>query len=149
MNGAVTIRRARREDAEPLARLAAQLGYSTEPGAVAARLPRLITAREQLVLVAETDGLVCGWLQAHSTEVLESGFRVEIMGLVVDERHRRKGIGMRLVKAAEKWAAKLGAPSVVVRSNVTRVESHAFYPALGYAKTKTQAVYRKALAKEP
>jgi GNAT superfamily N-acetyltransferase len=77
--------------------------------------------------------------------VLESGFRVEIVGLVVAEDCRRHGVGRELVQRAEQWAAGLGAATVVVRSNTKREESHRFYPALGYAATKTQAVYRKRL----
>ena len=68
------------------------------------------------------------------------------MGLIVSERMRRQGAGRLLVEAAERWARELGATAIVVRSNVNREESHAFYPALGYAKSKTQNVYRKAIS---
>ncbi len=50
-----------------------------------------------------------------------------------------------LVVEAERWATTLDASAVVVRSNVAREESHHFYPALGYARTKTQHVYMKHL----
>jgi hypothetical protein len=50
-----------------------------------------------------------------------------------------------LVAAAESWAARLGLSDVVVRSNVTRAESHPFYERLGYARTKTQHVYLKTV----
>jgi GNAT superfamily N-acetyltransferase len=86
-----------------------------------------------------------GWLQAHASHVLESGFRVEITGLIVSPEARRQGIGRALVNRAEEWACKLGAKAIVVRSNVHRVESHTFYPALGYDVSKTQTVYRKRL----
>jgi ribosomal protein L15E len=46
---------------------------------------------------------------------------------------------------AEAWAREASAGYVVVRSNVRRTESHAFYPSIGYAPSKTQAVYRKSL----
>ena len=101
---------------------------------------------DYLVAVAElADGHLCGWLQAHSSETLESGFRVEIVGLVTSKATRRRGIGRLLVEYAESWAARLGATTLVVRSNVKREESHAFYAALGYDRTKTQHVYRKRL----
>ena len=44
---------------------------------------------------------------------------------------------------------RVSAETVVVRSNASRVESHSFYPALGYASTKTQQVYRKLLPAVP
>jgi hypothetical protein len=51
-----------------------------------------------------------------------------------------------LVLAAEQWAETVSAEAIVVRSNVNRLESHSFYPALGYPPIKTQRVYRKSLA---
>ena len=91
-----------------------------------------------------TEG-VCGWLQAHSCDILEYGFRVEITGLVVSGQVRRKGVGGSLVAQAEKWASEISAGTIVVRSNSKRVESHEFYPALGYLPSKTQVVYRKPI----
>jgi len=141
----LTIRDAAPADAESIAQLTTQLGYAVDAATISVRLARLSGQRDQLVLVAMLDGKVAGWLQAHASEVLESGFRVEIVGLVVAEDCRRHGVGRELVKRVEQWAASLGAGTVVVRSNTKREESHRFYPALGYAATKTQAVYRKRL----
>jgi GNAT superfamily N-acetyltransferase len=110
------------------------------------RLSRLVGRSDYLVAVAQSDnGEICGWLQAHSSEALESGFRVEIVGLVTAKQMRLLGIGRLLVEYAESWASRMGAPAIVVRSNVKRAESHGFYVALGYANTKTQNVYRKRL----
>ena len=97
-----------------------------------------------LVGVGDSDAVI-GWLQVHAAHVIESGFRVEIAGLIVSPDARRCGVGRALVRRAEEWACKLGAEAIVVRSNVQRIESHAFYPALGYEMTKMQQVYRKKL----
>ena len=141
-----TVRDAEAGDAGPIAGLSGVLGYPIEPRAVRAILGRLLGRPDQRVYVAVSpSGAACGWLQAHSCEVLESGLRVEIMGLVVSPQARRRGVGRALVARAEAWASELGAGYVVVRSNVKREESHAFYPALGYSPSKTQAVYRKSL----
>jgi len=141
-----TLRTATPADASTIAGLTRELGYPAETAAIASRLARLLARDDQLVLVAEhPPGDVVGWLQASTNEPLESGFRAEIVGLVVSDRARRQGVGRQLVARAEQWAAARGAPAIVVRSNLKRVESHAFYPALGYTSTKNQAVYRKAL----
>jgi GNAT superfamily N-acetyltransferase len=62
---------------------------------------------------------------------------------VVDSRRRREGLGKALVARAEQWARERSLPKLRVRSNVTREESHRFYPAIGFVKSKTQHVYEK------
>ena len=140
----VSVRAATEEDAKVIAALVEELGYPADEEIVRTRLSRMVGRSDYLVAVAQSEsGEICGWLQAHSSEVLESGFRVEIVGLVTAKQIRRRGIGRLLVECAESWAIRLGAQAIVVRSNVKRVESHGFYVALGYANTKTQNVYRK------
>lgn len=140
------IRRAAEEDAEAISRLSATLGYTAPPDLIRRWLATILPSHEHLLLVvAEAAGAVLGWLQAHAVCVVESGFRVEIMGLIVSAEVRRIGLGRALVSEAEKWAQAKGAEAIVVRSNVQRVESHAFYPALGFTATKIQKVYRKSL----
>ena len=138
-----TIREMAPSDASDIADLSAELGYPTEPEVMRGRIARIGAGNNHLILVADVDGSAAGWLHAEATEALESGSRVEIVGLVVGEKFRRRGVGARLVARAEEWASKRGVESVVVRSNEKRTESHSFYPALGYSKSKTQAVYRK------
>jgi GNAT superfamily N-acetyltransferase len=143
----LTIRRAVLEDAPRLAELSEVLGYPMATEAVAQRLARLLGRAEDTVLVAELPSrLVVGWLHGSERELLESGLRCEILGLVVDARHRRLGAGHQLVDAVEAWAIGRGLPEIVVRSNVLRAESHPFYERLGYVRTKTQHAYRKRLA---
>jgi GNAT superfamily N-acetyltransferase len=157
----VTIRPANGKDAEAIARLSGKLGYEVSAGVMEQRLGVIGASRCDLVVVAvrakflrqseresngrseEQNGEVVGWLQAHAADILESGFRVEITGMIVSPEVRRCGVGRLLVADAEKWAREKGAGVVVVRSNAQRVESHFFYPALGFRESKKQVVYRK------
>lgn len=110
------------------------------------RLERLLSEDGEIVLVAEQPaGTVLGWLHGSEQELLESGTRCEILGLVVDEVHRGQGTGRALIAAVEAWARQRGLQQVAVRSNIARIESHGFYEHLGYLRTKTQHAYRKAL----
>jgi len=142
-----TIRAASVSDAESIAQLSCTLGYEATREVIAGRLRAVRGSENDLALVAVNGagGAVMGWIQAHASHVIESGFRVEITGLIVSPDVRRCGVGRALVSRAEAWARQLGAEAVVVRSNVQRIESHAFYPALGYNVSKTQTVYRKPL----
>jgi len=138
------VRAANEADAAPIAALSRELGYSEEASTMRDRLRRILSRDDHRVYVAErAGGGVCGWIQAHSIDVLAYGFRVEITGLVVSGQVRRLGVGRSLVAQAEKWASEISAGTIVVRSNAKRVESHEFYPALGYIASKTQVVYRK------
>ena len=146
MTSQIAIRCATEADAEALGALSNALGYSADAAIVRSRLAAVLASQTYLMVVAEAEaGAVVGWLQAHASHVIESGFRVEITGLIVSPEMRRAGVGRLLVNEAERWARTLLAEAVVVRSNIQRTESHAFYPALGYTRTKTQAVYRKNL----
>jgi GNAT superfamily N-acetyltransferase len=146
-NGVAVLRRGTADDADSLARLSQELGYPVDAEAMRVRLKTIVGRPEHLLLVAELPHSgVCGWLHAFAINVVESGFRVEIAGLVVANAARRRGVGRLLVDAAECWARTTGAESIIVRSNVKRTESHAFYPALGYTVSKTQTVFRKRLA---
>jgi GNAT superfamily N-acetyltransferase len=128
--------------------LAAELGYPAELEAFAHRV-RTILQRpdDHLLLVAQQhdDGTVYGWIQGHAAEFLESGRRADIVGLVVSSAVRRRGVGRALVEQVEVWAKSIGADRIGVRSNVQRIESHLFYPALGYHAVKTQIAYRKEI----
>jgi len=116
----------------------------------AARLAERLLARvEDAVLVAEAESGVVGWVHGAEQDLLESGRRCEILGLVVDPAYRSHGVGRGLVTAVEQWAANRGLEQMTVRSNVARAESHPFYQRLGYIRTKTQHAYRKALSGAP
>jgi len=129
-----------------MAQLCTALGYQAEPPMIARRLRAILASDTDLVVVAaDAHGQVVGWLQAHAAHIVESGLRAEITGLVVSAEQRRRGVGSALVAEAERWATGIFAEAVVVRSNVQRAESHAFYPALGFTAAKTQHVYRKPL----
>ncbi len=139
------IRPAALQDADALTELTAQLGYAADVGAIRQRITTIAARDDHLLVVAVLDNKIAGWLQAQASITLESGFRVEILGLVAAAGWRRRGVGRGLVEHAEQWARAQGAPALVARSNTLRTESHHFYPALGFAAAKTQAVYRKKL----
>jgi len=146
LSPAFLIRGATEEDAEALGRLSVTLGYGTEREAFPDRLRAILASDSNLVVVAaDPTGRVVGWLQAQAVCRLQTGPKVEITGLLVDPEVRRHGVGRRLVAEAERWARGRSVDGMVVRSNVARVDSHRFYPALGFDLSKRQAVYQKDL----
>jgi GNAT superfamily N-acetyltransferase len=142
----VRIRRARQSDAARIAVLSGQLGYPATVRQMAARLKRALREKSGACFVAEAnEGKVIGWVHVSVTPLLEVERRAEVNGLVVDEEVRSRGVGGSLLRAAEKWARKMGCKGMSVRSNVIRERAHGFYLREGYEHYKTQKAFRKAL----
>jgi GNAT superfamily N-acetyltransferase len=142
-----SVRQAREQDYAEIARLAKQLGYPASDDTMRTRLCRLLSSLNDAVFVAESEaGGLSGWIHGTLTQFLESDFRVEIAGLVVDKEFHRRGVGRDLVKQVERWALEHGVTQSSVRCQTFRVEAHQFYESLGYSQTKTQIVFRKSLS---
>jgi GNAT superfamily N-acetyltransferase len=140
------IRAARAEDFARMAELSGQLGYPSTSEEIARRLEGMQNSAEHAVFVASlADGGIGGWIGVFVSRSVEADARAEISGLVVDERHRSQGVGLRLLERAEQWAREKGCRAVGLRSNVIRDRAHVFYERNGYEHVKTQKSFRKTL----
>jgi GNAT superfamily N-acetyltransferase len=140
------IRLARAADYARIAELAGQLGYPSTADEIARRLAGMSASDEHAVFVAQSaDGAIAGFLGAFVYRAVEADARVEISGLVVDERYRSQAVGRFLLERAEAWAREKGYEATSLRSNVIRERAHAFYERQGYEHTKTQKSFRKKL----
>jgi GNAT superfamily N-acetyltransferase len=141
------LRPATLEDATALAPLCGELGYPAAPEQLARRLAALLCQpATHLLLVAEDDSGLCGWIHGYIRPLLESDPALEIGGIVVAERVRGRGIGARLLLACEDWGRQQGMALVTLRSHEMRTEAHRFYQRQGYQVAKRQLCLRKALA---
>jgi GNAT superfamily N-acetyltransferase len=140
-----SVRAARETDARDIARLTKQLGYADDAAAAADRLARVLRKPDQVVLIADVDDRVAGWLHAAVSEPLDVDRFVSIVGLVVDADHRGSGIGRQLLEHAETWARAQGCAFVRLTSSSTRMQAHQFYERVGYTNVKTQYSFAKAL----
>ncbi len=143
----LSIRVATEVDAGRIGNLCDQLGYETSEEDIKLRIKNISLEPNSAVYVADTDGVVVGWLQVEIRQILESGEFAEITGLVVDKDYRRKGIAASLVSQAEEWAKMKGEEEIRVRTNLLRLESLPFYRSLGFGETKRQVVFLKGLKK--
>ena len=101
-------------DAEAVTRLVRELGYDGTPEEVAARL-RALAEPADLLLLAEVDGAVVGWIHVQMRRALTGPPFAEIEGLVVAASARRGGVGRELVSAAQDWARARGLAKLRVR----------------------------------
>lgn len=140
------LRVAKNDDAPEITKLTKELGYMVSEAETLQWLSMLLGSKtHQVMVVANSDNHLLGWIVVEQRLSLEAGFKAEISGLVVRTTARRSGIGRHLISAAEKWATVNGLAQITVRSNVTREESHPFYLGLGYAHKKTAHNYEKRL----
>jgi GNAT superfamily N-acetyltransferase len=140
-----TIRPATVDDAENIARLSTQLGYPSTTEQTVQRLLKVNERGGHAIYVAETGGVVVGWVHVFVSCSVVTDTSAEIGGLVVNETHRGRGIGRMLMQQAEHWAREHGCRSVQLRSNVLRSRAHSSYERLGYQVIKSQKAFRKEL----
>ncbi len=137
--GEAIVRPAESSDVAALAELAGELGYPTEAADLARRLAELLAGDD--VWVAELDGRVVGWAHCTVRRSLVVEPHIEVMGLVVGEGWRGRGIGRLLMAAADRSARAHGVSVIRLRSSIHREGAHAFYLGLGYREHKRQAVF--------
>ena len=121
--------------------LAKQLGYETDKE----HLKRCIINKDDLeiVFVAEFESKIIGWIDCKISHTYLKKDYCEIVGLVVDEMERSKGIGKKLMSKAENWAKDKGTKEIIVRSNIRRERAHKFYLNNGYVIEKQSMVFKK------
>lgn len=135
------LRKFRVPDSPAIAGLLGQLGYPSTSRAFQRRLKNLRAGRD-LILVAVEDRRVAGFVSLHLIPLIhEDGSLVRVTALVVDGSFRKKGIGRKLVDAAESYGRQRGAVKSEITSADTRKAAHRFYSGMGYRE------YRKRFLK--
>ena len=136
MAASISVRPAVRGDAGAIAVLLTQLGYPVRAEEVIVRLGRMNGLKDVIVLVADIEEEVVGVITGHVFPSIHDSLPVaQLTSLVVNEDHRKLGVGARLTAAVEEWAREIGAARITLTSGLHRDEAHAFYKHLGYQQT--------------
>ncbi|MEU5153999.1 GNAT family N-acetyltransferase [Glycomyces sp. NPDC021274] len=122
------------DDAAAAAELLRQLGYPQDgSAATAARIQAWNADPSSAALTADLDGELLGLIAVHVCPSFErDGSWARIAALVVADTARGRGVGGRLVDAAESFAAERGCRAMEVTSSDHREAAHAFYQHRGY-----------------
>ncbi|HEY8565403.1 MAG TPA: GNAT family N-acetyltransferase [Beijerinckiaceae bacterium] len=142
---AATIREARAEDIEAVARLFAEdsLGghgdrwdESTRP-AYEAAFAAIAASPQNHLFVLEEAGAVVGTFQVTFLPGFSGrgALRAKLEGVQVRGDRRSRGYGALMIAHAEAVARAGGAASLALTSNKARTDAHRFYERLGYART--------------
>jgi len=133
------------EYAPDVQRLSEQLGYPLSVTEIENNIKEVMNAEDHTAFIAFHNGKVVGWIHAFKCVFLESNPFIEIGGLVVDEEHRGKGVGKKLIEKIREWSMAKDVHCIRVRSNVKRKEAHQFYLNNGFTEVKEQKVFQADL----
>jgi GNAT superfamily N-acetyltransferase len=94
----------------------------------AVALRQAIDSHDAVVLVAEEDGRLVGFLTGYQDlHSVRFGYRAWVEDFAVDPARRSRGIGKRLLDAAKAWARERGATHLELDSAESRPDAHRFY----------------------
>lgn len=131
------LRPASAHDNAAIAALLRAMGGHDDVGVAAGlrSLAAVLAAPEYRVIVAERDGSVVGFaaLQAR-TSPLDDRREAWLAALAVTPDLRGDGVGLALLGASEREAARLGCAAIVLESSAWREYAHAFYLANGFTE---------------
>lgn len=135
----IKVRRGQLEDEKALYKLARQ--YQTGREAITAAefqiaLDNVLRYRPQetnVLFVAELDGTVVGYSLLTVSRLLHApGLTAHLQEIVVDEQHRRNGIGDRLMQANEHYCIGRGVRQMsAVTSHMGNFYNHRDFEAIG------------------
>ena len=135
------IRKWKPEDAEQFVQLTGEWGYETTIEQTREQLKRISELENANVFVADADGKAVGRILVAEHITLGIEPFAEVLGLVVSQNFRQKGIGSALIERAKDWSREKGFKLMRLRVNTKRDVANKFYPKIGFAMEKVQHVY--------
>jgi GNAT superfamily N-acetyltransferase len=91
-------------------------------------------AAETLVLVAEREGRVVGFVTAVERGHWSGATDAYIGELVVDAMVEGRGVGRALVDGVREWADRRGIGAISLETGAANARARAFYAAIGFAE---------------
>jgi aminoglycoside 6'-N-acetyltransferase I len=150
----IRIRLAQPSDRDPLARLLEALWPKSSVEEHARELADLLEGKTPgtmplIILVAEASDVLVGFLEidlrSHADGCDPSRPVGYVEGWYVDGKHRNRGIGRRLLAAAEDWARTQGCVEIASDTWIDNEVSQRAHEALGYEVVDRCVHYRKTL----
>jgi GNAT superfamily N-acetyltransferase len=128
-------------DQDAIAQLSAQWGYPVSAEKLLLVLSEILQHPDHQIVLLEYEREVAGWIHGIYSYRLAADPFVEIVGLVVDARRRRMGMGKFLVHEIIQWAKTRNCSLVRVKCHIVRKEANIFYSGMGFQEIKQQKVY--------
>ncbi|MED5017408.1 GNAT family N-acetyltransferase [Paenibacillus chibensis] len=107
------------------------------------KIETILQHTEDIIFVYEENSQVGGYIHGSPYELLFSEAMVNVLGFVVQENHRRRGVGSALIEKLEQWGRNNGFNGIKLLSHPSRTAAHRLYEQRGYRFTKDQKNYIK------
>jgi ribosomal protein S18 acetylase RimI-like enzyme len=130
-------------DSNDVSVLSKELGYDVTVEKIKQRFRQVQNKPNYRIIVAELENKVVGFISYEHYEPIYFDSGINVLGLVVKEQYRNKGIGKELLKECENYAKNNDLKYVRVNSGSQRIEAHKFYRKNGYLNEKEQKRFIK------
>ncbi|MGH3456071.1 MAG: GNAT family N-acetyltransferase [Nocardioidaceae bacterium] len=97
---------------------------------------------DQLLLVAERDERIVGFVDAAERRHWSGALDVYVGELVVERTAEGRGVGRGLVDAVRDWAGRRGIAVITLETGAANEPARAFYAALGFAEESVRLTLR-------
>jgi len=134
-------RQAQISDQDAIAFLSEQWGYKSGSKIMSRSLKEILQQTDHRLLLLQHEQEIAGWIHGIYSFRMASEPFVEIVGMVVDSRFRRQGMGKFLVEEIMQWAKTRNCSLIRVRCHIVRKEANMFYSDIGFKEIKQQKVY--------
>lgn len=141
----VVIRSVAPGDYQYISVLSRELGYEFPLEKVESRIRYITENTKDIILVAEINGEVAGYIHASPYELMFSEPIMNIVAFVVNTTYRGTGIGHRLLAQMERLAQENKFTMIRLTSAMHRTHAHQFYDAHGYTGCDVK-FFKKALS---
>lgn len=121
------------------------LGYDYPIELTKDNLSKILMDKRNRIFVAIDNDAIVGYVHAIDYDAIYSPHMKNIMGIAVEQNHRRIGIGKLLLEEIENWARETGASSIRLVSGSVRTGAHAFYRDYGFINIKEQINFKFVL----
>ena len=139
----INVRRIRITDYNDIYLLNQELGYLYAIEKVQERIKYIIDNTKDIILVAQQNDEVIGYIHGSPYELLYSDSLINILGFVVKEKFRHIGTGNVLIGKLECFAKENGYSGIRLVSGFDRLNAHRFYEKHGYINRKNQKNFIK------
>jgi len=144
----IQFRNIKKQDIETMVQMSAEVGYEVRYENFSERINEFLKNDSLSIIVATNEkDKIAGWIQLEISNFIFSNKTCNILGIFVDKNYRGNQIGRKLIEKAEEWAREKGCFVFRACSDITKIDSHAFFTHMGFNPIKTEQIFSRRIEK--